>query len=69
MSNFTALQDHMVDGAVAEATAHCQTGVPGADNDCCDIAMVGHSQSGAAMGLRRVQSTTTVTFVGLVTMS
>jgi hypothetical protein len=38
MSNFTALQDHMIDGALAEATAHCQTCVPGTDNDCGDSA-------------------------------
>jgi hypothetical protein len=52
MSNFTAFQHNMIDGTVAEATAHCQTGVPGADNDCCDSANGGRSQSGAAMGLR-----------------
>jgi len=45
MGNFTAFQHHMIDGTVAEATAHCQTGVPGTDNDCGDSANGGRSQS------------------------
>jgi hypothetical protein len=53
MGNLTAFQHHMIDGTLAEATAHGQTSVPGTDNDCGDSANGGRSQSSAAMGLRR----------------
>jgi hypothetical protein len=53
MGNFTAFQHHMIDGTVAEATAHCETGVPGTDYDCGGSANGGRSQSIAAMGLPR----------------
>ena len=49
MGNFASFQHHMIDGPLAQTTAHCQTGVPGADNDCGDVANGGRSQSGAAI--------------------
>jgi hypothetical protein len=54
MGNLTAFQHHMIDRTLGEATAHGQTGVPGTDNDCGDIANGGRSQSSALMGLLRL---------------
>jgi hypothetical protein len=36
MGNLTALQHDMIDRAVRKATAHGETSVTGADDDCCD---------------------------------
>ena len=62
--HLTALEHDVIDRALAEAAARRESGVPGADDDGGD-AFDG--------GLRSVtptaQATTTVTFVGLVTMS
>ena len=52
------------DPALREATAHCQSGVPGTDDDGRDLANGGDSRKFVT-----AQMTVTVTFVGLVTMS
>lgn len=54
----------MIDRVLAENTAGRQPGVPGADDDRCDVFDVGPVASVAAR-----YTTSTVTLVGLVTMS
>ena len=67
MGDLAALQQHMVDRTLREAAAHREPRVPCADDhggDGTNRALSGESTARSAF-----QFTTTVTFVGLVTMS
>ena len=68
--HLAALQDHMIDRALGEAPAHGEAGVPGPDDDGGDVANGSRSSLDLATAPSTpAQVTSTVTFVGLVTMS
>ena len=68
MADLAAFEQHMIDRYFCEAAAHGQPGMPRADYHCSDE--VDRSVSlCCGRCLTPPQFTTTVTFVGLVTMS
>ena len=81
VSNLAALENHVVDRAFGKAAAHGEASVSGPDNDSGDRANLDRplrrdhvqldqlSARSAKVGTRSTQLTTTVTLVGLVTMS
>ena len=62
--HLAALQHDVVDGTGGQPLAHRQTGMTATDDDRRDVACHGRPASGG-----RAQRTSTVTLVGLVTMS
>ena len=68
MGDLAALQQDMVDRTLREAAAHGKSRVPRADDDGGDGVNRAVS-SWRDQGRSATQFTTTVTFVGLVTMS
>jgi hypothetical protein len=68
MGDLTALQHDMVDREIRKAAAHGETSVTGTNDDCRDWFNWIASSEGADDN-PWAQFTTTVTFVGLVTIS
>src|SRR5258707_5071409 len=54
MSHLAALQDHVIDRALGEATAHGEAGVPGPDDDGGDGTNGSHSYRAPAYNAREV---------------